>query len=155
MRRLSVLLFGPTGFRPMGSCFWPCCSMHPWGSACSSCASSSAYTSFWSAALCLTACCDGAWAWLSPWRGATLVAQGGDGVCRQCCGAAWSGREGCPCPFGVLSHGGGLAHAEVYRELCSWDSSSPGPVKVSFSAKSKAGNCLLNAQGLIWNTWIS
>lgn len=64
-------------------------------------------------------------------------------------------REGCPCLFGVLSHGGGLAHVEVYRELCFWDSSSPGPMKVSFSAKAKAGNCLLSTQGLIWNTWIS
>lgn len=60
MLRLSVLLFGPTGFRPMGSCFWPCCSTHLWGSACSSCASSLAYTSFWSAVPYLTACCDGA-----------------------------------------------------------------------------------------------
>jgi len=39
------------------------------------------------------------------------------------------GWEGCARPCGVLSRGG-LVHAEVYRDLCFWDSLSPGSTKV-------------------------
>uniref|UniRef100_A0A8C3DWQ1 Lipid droplet-regulating VLDL assembly factor AUP1 n=1 Tax=Corvus moneduloides TaxID=1196302 RepID=A0A8C3DWQ1_CORMO len=96
----------------MGSCSWPCCSTPPWGSACLSCASSSASTCSWSAAPCPTASCAGAWS-----RGAPAAAPGGSGV------------AGLPRPLGITTRGG-LAQARICGELCLRDSLSSGALEV-------------------------